>query len=545
MKEIALYTASKISSEFCWFDINGDIEPLFKEYWCKRLHPKNVCEKVYRQPPLRESLKKGKLRKQDISSTKQKTAVILIRAADLIGKKIQYSCSGFLPNKRQHRMAGLAAIEIAQKVSKAWRSLQAEWKSPNRSTSKHGKRARRKEKINILSQNRGGACCSTSSSSEPSTSYGIVEDRSSGRPMMSWHDVYSLAVKWRQISEPCDPVVWVNKLRMPATWHGMAWVPAIAEKFQGWVVRSSILDLGLIHHLFLGKQKLFAIFQIFKGIARSIIKDKMFVYNRGDNVIDLSDDGKLQDDSCSDLYRVVGEDFWLATWCNSTAFEGKRLEGTRITLAKMGEHGFDFLIRTPCTPSRWDDFDAEMTAAWEALCNAYCGESYGSTDFSVLENVRDAILRLTYYWYNFMPLSRGSAAIGFIVLLGLFLAANMEFTGSIPQGLQVDWEAILTLDPNSFVDSVKSWLYPSLKVTTSWKDYPDVASTFETTGSVVAALSSYKQCKQTVSNIFWPVILSVLVGYSGLKPIERSEKNEWRKYLTGFRKSSTHPEGLV
>ncbi|KAF5961196.1 hypothetical protein HYC85_002405 [Camellia sinensis] len=353
-KEIALYTASKISSEFCWFDINGDIEPLFKEYWCKRLHPKNVCEKVYRQPPLRESLKKGKLRKQDISATKQKTAVILIRAADLIGKKIQYSCSGFLPNKRQHRMAGLAAIEIAQKVSKAWRSLQAEWKSPNRSTSKHGKRARRKEKINILSQNRGGACCSTSSSSEPSTSYGIVEDRSSGRPMMSWHDVYSLAVKWRQISEPCDPVVWVNKLR-------------------------------------------------------------------GDNVIDLSDDGKLQD----------------------------------------------------------------------ALCNAYCGESYGSTDFSVLENVRDAILRLTYYWYNFMPLSRGSAAIGFIVLLGLFLAANMEFTGSIPQGLQVDWEAILTLDPNSFVDSVKSWLYPSLKVTTSWKDYPDVASTFETTGSVVAALSSY------------------------------------------------------
>lgn len=89
-----------------------------------------------------------------------------------------------------------------------------------------------------------------------------------------------------------------------------------------------------------------------------------------------------------------------------------------------------------------------------------------------------------------MPLSRGSAAVGFVVLLGLFLAANMEFTGSIPQGLQVDWEAILNLDPNSFVESVKSWLYPSLNVSTSWKDYPDVASNFSTTGSVVAALSS-------------------------------------------------------
>lgn len=90
-----------------------------------------------------------------------------------------------------------------------------------------------------------------------------------------------------------------------------------------------------------------------------------------------------------------------------------------------------------------------------------------------------------------MPLSRGSAAVGFIVLLGLLLAANMEFDGKIPKGVQVDWEAIMNFDSSNFVDSIKSWLYPSLKVTTSWKDYPDVASTFATTGSVVAALSSY------------------------------------------------------
>ncbi|KAL6993814.1 Suppressor of RPS4-RLD 1 [Sarracenia purpurea var. burkii] len=475
-KEIALYTASKITSDFCWFDIDGDIDPLFKEYWCKRLHPKDVCEKVYRQPPLRDSLRKGRLRKQDFALSKQKAA--LIQAADSIGKKIQYNCPGFLPNRRQHRMAGLAAIEIAQKVSKAWRSLQAEWKHSNKSTSKYGKKARRKEKINIPSQNRGGAGCSTSCSSETSTSYGITEDKSSGRSMMSWHDVYSLAVKWRQISEPCDPVVWVNKL---------------SEEFNS--------GFGSHTPLILGQAKVVRYFPNFQrtlDVAKAVIKEKMHVYNKGDNFIDLSKDGKLQDimnaESCSDLYRLVGEDFWVATRCNSTAFEGRRLEGTRITLVKMGEHGFDFAIRTPCTPSRWDEFEAEMTAAWEALCNAYCGETHGSVDFTVLENVRDAILRMTYYWYNFMPLSRGSAAVGFVVLLGLFLAANMEFVGSIPEGLQVDWEAILNFDPNSFVDSVKSWLYPSLKVTTSWKDYPDVASTFETTGSVVAALSSYSDC---------------------------------------------------
>ena len=71
----------------------------FQEYWCKRLNPKDVCEKVYRQPPLRESLKKDKLKKQDLAITKPKAN--LLRFTDMIGKKIQYFCPGFLPNRRQ------------------------------------------------------------------------------------------------------------------------------------------------------------------------------------------------------------------------------------------------------------------------------------------------------------------------------------------------------------------------------------------------------------------------------------------------------------
>uniref|UniRef100_A0A803KY54 Suppressor of RPS4-RLD 1 n=1 Tax=Chenopodium quinoa TaxID=63459 RepID=A0A803KY54_CHEQI len=459
-KELALYTASKLNSEFCWFDIDGDIDPLFKEYWCKRLHPKDVCEKVYRQPTLRDSLKKGKLRKQDLAMTKQKTA--LIHAADFIGQKIQYNATGFLPNRRQHRMAGLAAIEIAQKVSRAWRALQAELKNAGKNTGKHGRRARKRETVNMPSQNRGGPCCSTSSSSDTSTSHGILEDRPSSRMMMSWQDVYSLAVKWRQISEPCDPVVWINKL---------------SEEFNA--------GFGSHTPIILGQARVVRYFPNFHrtlNAAKAAIKEKKHACSKADAVINLSDDSKLQNimlaDSCSDLHKAVGEDFWVSTWCNSMAFEG-------------GERGYDFAIRTPCTPSRWNEFDTEMAMAWEALCNAYCGEAYGSTDFNALENVRDAILRMTYYWYNFMPLSRGSAVVGFVVLLGLCLAANMEFSGSIPEGMQIDWEAILTFDPDSFVESVKKWLYPNLKATTSWKEYPDVASTLSTTGSVIAALSTY------------------------------------------------------
>lgn len=89
-----------------------------------------------------------------------------------------------------------------------------------------------------------------------------------------------------------------------------------------------------------------------------------------------------------------------------------------------------------------------------------------------------------------MPLSRGSAAVGYVVLLGLFLAANMDVTASIPPGVQVDWEAILSPDPDTFVDAVKPWLYPSIRISRNLKDYADVSSVFSTTGSVVAALSS-------------------------------------------------------
>jgi len=98
-KEMALYIASKANLEFSQFNIDDDIDPLFKEYWCKRLHPKNVAEKVYRQPPLRISLRSGRLNKQDFKFTKHQTTLLL--AADSIGKKIQYNCRGFLPNQRQ------------------------------------------------------------------------------------------------------------------------------------------------------------------------------------------------------------------------------------------------------------------------------------------------------------------------------------------------------------------------------------------------------------------------------------------------------------
>ncbi|KAL0926810.1 hypothetical protein M5K25_003061 [Dendrobium thyrsiflorum] len=463
-KEIALYTASKASSEFSWFNIDGDVDPLFKEYWCKKLHPKYVCERVFRQPTLRDSLKKGRLKKQELSFTKQKTS--LLQAADRIGQKIQYECPGFLPNKRQYRMAGLAAIEIAQKVGKAWRLL--------RSASKSGKKARRRERPTIQSYNRGGVCCSTSSLPETSASYSSSEDKFSSNRSFSWKDIYSIAVKWRQISEPCDPVVWIDKLSEEAD-SGVGYqIPILLG--QAKVVRYFPMNLRTLN------------------VVKSIIRKLKYVHV-DDNVFYISEAETLKKiahvESCSDLYGIIGKNFWVTTTCDSTAFEGKQLEGTRISIRRMGKIGFDFAIQAPLSSSRWEDYNTEMEAAWEDLCTACCDELYGSSDPTLLQNVNDAILRMTYYWFNFMPLARGSAVVGLTVMLGLFLATNMDVTASIPPGVQVDCEALLSPNSQLFINTIKTWLYPSLRYNVAWKDYPDVTSTFSTTGSVVAALSTY------------------------------------------------------
>ena len=57
----------------------------------------------------------------------------------------------------------------------------------------------------------------------------------------------------------------------------------------------------------------------------------------------------------------------------------------------------------------------------------------GSNTYALLKIKYDVHLRS----YNFIPLVRGTIVVGFIVLLGLFLAANIEFTMHIPEKFQV------------------------------------------------------------------------------------------------------------
>lgn len=53
------------------------------------------------------------------------------------------------------------------------------------------------------------------------------------------------------------------------------------------------------------------------------------------------------------------------------------MEGTRLTLVKVANQpdAFEFSIRTPVTPSRWELFEADLSSAWANLTAAIPGGS--------------------------------------------------------------------------------------------------------------------------------------------------------------------------
>lgn len=48
---------------------------------------------------------------------------------------------------------------------------------------------------------------------------------------------------------------------------------------------------------------------------------------------------------------------------------------------------------------------------------------------------------MAFYWYNFMPLSRGTAATGYIALVAMFLAIGVKIDTLVPEEFLVDWQA--------------------------------------------------------------------------------------------------------
>jgi hypothetical protein len=188
-------------------------------------------------------------------------------------------------------------------------------------------------------------------------------------------------------------------------------------------------------------------------------------------------------------------DSWIVVHIHSLARPGATMEGTRLTLVRVPNQpdGYEFSIRTPVTPPRWKDFDVELEAAFEgvlvalekgACCGVWAGWALTAgaawtpvthEPFSVLgmSQATCRCWRLRFsrtvttgerlplrgtagcmwlrVWriitpapvalarYNFMPLARGTAAVGYTSMLSMFWAAGMPVTAPIPKDYQVEF----------------------------------------------------------------------------------------------------------
>ena len=354
----------------------------FKERWGKR-EPSYTLKYYIKQPDLSPkalSLKLG----QPLTPQLQK----IFDAASLFKSKIQYTSPGFYKNEKQHRQAGIATIHMAQAAQSYWNAY------------------RNGQTIPLSGQ-----------ANSNGNAEAVPHD-------FGWRDFYDITVNWRQMSEPSDPVWWID----------MLCEDTFAEGY------------GAHTPLLMGEARVVRYYQYHDRII-ALMRDLM------PQQYSLAGEQKsacFEAKACDDLYQLQRKDFYVHTNCRRlTDKTAKPLEGTRLTIQR-DKNGYVLSIRTPCTPERWRMFDVEMELAWQNLAETMRGPSDQN------QIVKD-ILVVAFYWYNFMPLVRGSAACGLVSIHALLLAAGFEIKRDIPSRLQIDWEAILNPDPESFIECIKPW----------------------------------------------------------------------------------------
>ncbi len=490
-KEMALWGRAHIDEPVESLCLDADLHPEFKELWCKKTPP--GPEFVYMYRTIMQNQMPNWSAPRLHAAPAPAVVKKLIAAADALGAQVQYRHQGFLPNQRQRRMAGFAAIEYAQMLLSA-------------------ARARREGKPLPLIPDAGSSACARGPSGIGGGGRG-----GSGSHTLGWRDAMELLVKWRQVAEPNDQVLWVDLL----------------------TEREFSSGFGSHTPMFTGQTKCVRYFMNFDralNVAKQVALAQGKVCDAENEAVEVTGEKAValaKATTAEEFWSAVGVDSWVVVPVESTTRTRHSMEGTRLTVVNLAlrqatqaaaqaektdggassnragspsgvveealdqsgnieklsiqdsngsnekkdksntkkkpdpkqqqqlqqklteqqqPHSFEFSIRTPVTPARWLDYAEELAGVFETLIQALADDDKPA--------VADAALRFAYYWYNFMPLARGSALCGYVSLLGTFLAAGMPIRENIPVSYQTDWEAILESSPEGFIASVGSWMYP-------------------------------------------------------------------------------------
>eukprot|EP01006_Ploeotia_vitrea_P018007 TRINITY_DN49262_c0_g1_i1.p1 TRINITY_DN49262_c0_g1~~TRINITY_DN49262_c0_g1_i1.p1 ORF type:complete len:888 (+),score=100.99 TRINITY_DN49262_c0_g1_i1:171-2666(+) len=395
-KENCLIMHHWLEKDVRTFNWDRAVNAYFREAWCKRSNPRRI--KYNPQNGINADIPDIPIGK-DVPPLSEEWKKI-VELANTVGPRIQLDTPGFLPNIRQHRMCGLAVVEMAQTLRLHWQ----------------GK----------LPQLPGTF---SSMNTEPHD--------------FGWRDMLDIAVRWRQLSEANDTVWWIDLLPRPMFVEGF----------------------GLQTPMTTGQLHVPRYYPYFKKCFASMKK-----YIPQQHILTDEMAEKLEKaEDCADLWDLMKQDYFIISPCNkiSPLQDGdpvpensnreEAMEGTRITVMReLEKHGHHFSIRTPGTPERYKDYYVEMEILWHRL-TVEGRKAEGERDF---EKLSELILMFYFYWVNFQPLTRGSAACGLLVMMAMFMAAGSDLDSVVKKDMQTDWEGIVTPEYSVFAEIVKPWLFP-------------------------------------------------------------------------------------
>ncbi|KAM9154266.1 tetratricopeptide repeat protein 13 isoform 6-T7 [Pangshura tecta] len=335
LREYSRYLHTHLDTPLTEYNVDTDLPGNFKDHWAKNLP--FLIEDYEEQPGLQPHIKDVLF--QNFESYKPEVQE-LVCVADHLGSLMQYETPGFLPNKRIHRAMGLAALEVMQAVQRTWAN----------------------SKVRMNGKTR----------------------------LMQWRDMFDIAVKWRRIADPDQPVLWLDQ--MPA--------------------RS--LSRGFNNHINL--------------ISANNPKGLLEVREALENVHKVEDLLSIMK-----FNSKTRDGFTVNTKVPSLKDQGKEYDGFTITITGDKVGNILFSVETQTTEERTQLYHAEIDALYKDL-TARGKVLILSAELGEADAVCNLILSLVYYFYNLMPLSRGSSVIAYSVIMGALMASGKEVAGKIPKG---------------------------------------------------------------------------------------------------------------
>ncbi|XP_077443430.1 tetratricopeptide repeat protein 13 isoform X1 [Stigmatopora argus] len=427
LREYSRYLHSHLDIPVAEYNVDQDLPGNFKNHWAKNLP--FLIEDYEEQPGLQPHIKDVLLQNfESYGGDVQK----LICTADHLGALMQYDTAGFLPNKRIHRAMGLATLEVMQAMQRTWSNA----------------------KVRVNGKTR----------------------------QMQWRDMFDIAVKWRRIADPDQPVLWLDQ--MPAR--------SLSRGFNNHInlIRGQIINIRYLAY--------------FDKIL-DFIKDRILVYHGAYNPKGLVEVRQALENvnKVEDLLPIMKQfnsktrdGFTVNSKVPSMKDPGKEYDGFTITITGDRVGNMLFSVETQTTEERTHQYQSEIESIYRELTAK--GKVFALTsEFADADAVCNLILSLVYYFCNLMPLSRGSSVVAYSVIMGAVMASGNEVTGRIPKGKLVDFEAMTTPNPDSFSKTAKSWMH--FKSLPSWyQNLPSVAEAFPTIRSMIEVLNadSSSQCSK-------------------------------------------------